>query len=66
VEGAELGVLQGGFDSLERLRPRLVVEDHGRDAVAMASLLQGLGYRVDRIPYSGPTSGQRVMWICHP
>jgi hypothetical protein len=61
------------MESLTRFRPALIIEDHtsfyphmrdGESARAMSALLDGLGYAVERVPYSGPTSAPRLMWIC--
>lgn len=61
VEGAELGVLQGGRRMLEKHHPRLIVEDHSkvyewvrrtRIASEISDLLHGLGYRIELVPYA--------------
>lgn len=54
VEGAELHVIEGGKESIARLRPRIIVEVHtflnprlGPDAKAM---LESLGYALLEVP----------------
>jgi FkbM family methyltransferase len=63
VEGAELGVLRGGVDTLTRFHPRLIIEDHTEVypfVAAMDSrrlcreLLERLGYQVQEITWGPP------------
>ncbi len=45
VEGAELDVLEGARETLERYRPTMLIEAHGTNA-AIANFLAAMGYRV--------------------
>lgn len=63
VEGAELGVLRGGVDTLTRFHPRLIIEDHTEVypfVAAMDSrrlcreLMERLGYQVQEITWGPP------------
>jgi FkbM family methyltransferase len=63
VEGAELGVLRGGVETLTRFHPRLIIEDHTEVypfVAAMDSrrlcreLLKRLGYQVKEISWGPP------------
>ena len=60
VEGAELGVLAGGLETLKTFRPTVIVEDHTRVyawarrnhiGVRVRALLTGLRYTVETVPY---------------
>lgn len=71
VEGAELGVLRSGTETLRRFHPRLVIEDHTEVypfVAAMDSrgqcheLLRGLGYEIIEVPWGPPP---RTYWMCH-
>ncbi len=72
VEGAELGVLQGGLESLRRWHPKLIIEDHtlvyefvramGSEAACLA-LLGELGYVIEKVPYTSPLSVPRTFWV---
>jgi FkbM family methyltransferase len=71
VEGAELGVLTGGTETLARFRPALIVEAHDKVypfVAAMGSqrkchdLLAGLGYEIEVVPYA--ESAPRDFWVC--
>jgi FkbM family methyltransferase len=73
VEGAELGVLEGGTETLARFRPVLLVEAHDKVYEFVAAmgnerrchdLLAGLGYEVEVIPYLRPAF--RDFWFCRP
>jgi len=45
VEGAELGVINGGAETIRRLRPAMLVENDRRDrAAALISAITALGY----------------------
>lgn len=66
VEGAELGVLRGGQESLARFHPRLLIEDHTGiysyvarmdSARQCRELLAGLGYVIDEVPFNAPVIG---------
>lgn len=71
VEGAELGVLTGGRETLTRFRPSLIVEAHDRVYAFVAAmgnerqchdLLAGLGYEIEVVPYTRPAF--RDFWVC--
>ena len=73
VEGAELGVLSGGLDTLARFRPSLLIEAHDKVYEFVAdmgnerkchALLAGLGYEIEVVPYLQPAF--RDFWICRP
>lgn len=73
VEGAELGVLRGGLETLARFRPALLIEAHDKVykfVAAMDSerrchdLLAGLGYEIEVVPYT--RSAPRDFWVCRP
>ena len=50
VEGAESKVLLGARDTLEKLRPRLIVELHNPEQdVAVARILRELQYQLTRL-----------------
>jgi FkbM family methyltransferase len=76
VEGAELGILQGGLETLRRFRPFLLIEDHGDTLPFVAAmgipqrcleLLRGLGYQVEVTRHAPPTgSPPRDFWACRP
>jgi FkbM family methyltransferase len=75
VEGAELGVLRGGLETLRSLRPRLLIEDHTdvypfvaemRSAERCRELLEDAGYAVLEVPYSGHLTPDRAFWACTP
>jgi FkbM family methyltransferase len=76
MEGAELSVLQGGRETLERFRPRMLIEDHGGTlpfVLAMGipqacrELLAGFGYRTEMIRHITQTdSPDRDFWVCTP
>jgi FkbM family methyltransferase len=62
VEGAELGILRSGRDTLARHHPRLYIEDHTLvypfvaemdSSWRIRELLAGLGYTVQEVPYEG-------------
>ena len=72
VEGAELSVLQGAADTLKRLRPFLLIEDHSEVfpwVGAMGSpercltLLREIGY--DPV-IARHEPGNRDYWVCRP
>ena len=59
VEGGELGVVRGGLETLKRLRPRVLIEDHSRcypwvreqhTTANITGLLQSLDYEVEFVP----------------
>jgi FkbM family methyltransferase len=61
VEGAELGVLRGGRETLQRFHPVLLMElnptalgEHGTAAADLLGLLTELGYRVFEVTKDGP------------
>jgi FkbM family methyltransferase len=74
VEGAELGVLQGGQETLKRFRPHLLIEDHGSCIPFVAAmgipgqcleLLRGLGYSPKTVRHTGAiASPDRDFWVC--
>lgn len=75
VEGAELGVLEGGVKLLERHRPNLIIEDHSKvyEWVArqrltskMVDLLYGLDYHIEVVPYSVAGTPERDYLIGTP
>jgi FkbM family methyltransferase len=76
VEGAELGVLQGGLGTLKRFRPRMLIEEHGGTIPFIAAmgipaaclqLLAGLGYQVTTVRHTTQTSSpDRDFWVCTP
>jgi FkbM family methyltransferase len=62
VEGGELGVLQGGLETLRVYRPQLLIEDHTRayhwcaangTRASILALLANLDYEVEFVPYHG-------------
>ncbi|CAN5810367.1 hypothetical protein BH23PLA1_BH23PLA1_01550 [soil metagenome] len=64
IEGAELGALQGGIETLRRFRPRLLMEINrqrsrqmGYEPEAIWSLLEPLGYRIWTIGIEPEASG---------
>lgn len=75
VEGAELGVLQGGLGMLARFRPRVLMEEHTgvlpfvRDldsAAGCRALLESLGYAVNVVRYGEGRTPVRDIWVCTP
>ena len=76
VEGAELGVLTSGLETLARFRPALLIEAHDKVykfVAAMGSerrchdLLTGLGYEIEVVPYYGHDwTVDRDFWVCRP
>lgn len=73
VEGAELGVLAGGLETLARFRPALLIEAHDKVYKFVASmrserrchdLLEHLGYEIEVVPYT--RSAARDFWVCKP
>jgi FkbM family methyltransferase len=66
VEGAELGVMQGALDTLERHRPHVVFEHgaggadlYGTHPTQVFDLLEGVGLRIFDLEGSGPYSRER-------
>jgi len=60
VEGAELGVLRGGMQTLKNHRPRLLIEDHSlvypfvkemESTRQCLELLRGIGYEAEQWPF---------------
>jgi FkbM family methyltransferase len=76
VEGAELGVLQGGSQTLKRFRPRMLIEDHGGTLpfvlvmgipLGVAVFLHDLGYHTEVIRHVTQTSSpDRDFWVVTP
>ena len=75
VEGAELGILRGGMNTLRWFKPQLLIEDHTDVypfVAAMESerhcfeLLQSTGYTVNKVRYSGHLTPDRTFWVCNP
>lgn len=74
VEGAELGILQGGLSTLRSFRPFLLIEDHGEPYPWVADmgipgqcleLLRGIGYQPEIVRLLHEPSGNfRNYWIC--
>jgi FkbM family methyltransferase len=74
AEGAELGVLSGGTETLTRFRPALLIEAHDRVYKFVADmdsqrkchdLLAGLGYEIEVVPYDDhPWTADRDFWFC--
>lgn len=61
VEGQEYAVLRGAARLLEHTRPMIFIELHGTEAESNCkSLLQGHGYRVEKIP------GSLKEWVARP
>jgi FkbM family methyltransferase len=54
VEGAELGVLRGMTQTIQRSHPTLVIELH-RTNVEVADFLDGVGYEHETIEFAVPT-----------
>jgi FkbM family methyltransferase len=66
VEGAELGVMQGAIDTLERYRPHVVFEHgaggadlYGTRPTQVFDLLEGVGLRIFDLEGSGPYSREQ-------
>jgi FkbM family methyltransferase len=80
VEGAELGVLQGGRELLARARPLLIFEHvaeasaiYGHDSGELWDLLSESGYRIMSVTGAGPFdraaftgSGGVINWLATP
>lgn len=74
VEGAELGVLTGGQETLARFSPALVIEAHDKVYQFVSDmgnerkchdLLAGLGYEIEVVPYRDqPMTVDRDFWVC--
>jgi FkbM family methyltransferase len=68
TEGAEVPILRGAWDTLERDHPRLLIEEHSHlphiramdNARRLRELLVGHGYTVEIMPYDN-----RELWFCH-
>lgn len=80
VEGAELGVLEGGRELLARARPVIVFEHvpeasavYGYDSGQLWDLLSNCGYRILSVTGDGPfdrsafaAGGRNVNWLATP
>jgi len=75
TEGAELGILQGGTETLTRFSPRLVIEDHTdvyqfvadmNSRERCTELLSRLGYSVQLVTYAGHLTPDRVFMVGTP
>jgi FkbM family methyltransferase len=75
VEGAELGVLQGGQNILGSAHPALLIEDHTDVYPFVAQmnsrhqcteLLESLGYTIETNRYQDNLTPDRTFLICHP
>ncbi len=62
VEGAEIALVEGAWETLKRYRPTLVIEMHATNE-RMASLLEELGYRVQVLGSEEDLA--RSHWNCH-
>jgi FkbM family methyltransferase len=75
TEGSELGVVRGGLQTLAKLHPKLIIEDHtsiyshlrdGKNRASLVDSLESVGYELEAVPYESPVSADldRTMLIC--